>query len=285
VVTPSYFTLIRNSLRDGRLFTEQDDRDAPSVIIVNESFARTFMAGGSALGEQVRLRLPADSGHRKPAQIVGVVADSRPFAWDVHDVLYEPAPPEIFLPLQQNPESGRDLALLVRTQGEEGLLTSAIRRQIQVLKPGQPVFHVETLKSITEEALGPARLCLVILLTFAVTALAIACIGLYAIVSYAVARRTQEMGVRMALGADRRQIVNLVLGPGMQVLALGLAAGLGASFGTARLMSSLLYRVSSHDLVTLTVVSAIIASVAALASYIPARRAAKVDPMVALRYE
>ena len=85
-----------------------------------------------------------------------VVADTRPFAWDVHDVLYEPAPPEIFLPLQQNPESGRDLAVLVRTQGEEGLLTSAIRRQIQILKPGQPVFHVETLKSIAEEALGPA---------------------------------------------------------------------------------------------------------------------------------
>lgn len=285
VVTPSYFTLIRNPLRSGRLFTEQDGPEAPSVVIVNESFARTFMPGESALGEQVRLRLPADTHAVKLAQIVGIVTDSRQFAWDVHDVLYKPAPPEIFLPLQQNPESGRDLAVLVRTQGEAGMLASAIRRQIQILKPGQPVFHVQTLESITEEALGPARLCLIILSLFAVTALAIACIGLYAIVSYAVARRTQEMGVRMALGADRHQIVSLVLGQGMQVLALGIAAGLAASFGTARLMSSLLYRVSSHDLVTLTAVSALIASVAALASYIPARRAAKVDPMVALRYE
>ena len=285
VVTPSYFPLIRNPLRGGRLFTEQDGPDSPPVIIVNQSFARTFMPGENALGEQVRLRVPADPGHVKLAQIVGIIADSRPFAWDVHDVLYEPAPPEIFLPLVQNPESARDLAVLVRTQGEAAILTSAIRRQIQTLEPGQPVFHVQTLKAITEEALGPARLCLTILVSFAGTALAIACIGLYAIVSYAVARRTQEMGVRMALGADRHQIMTLVLGQGMQVLALGIAAGLVASFGTARLMSSLLYRVSSHDLITLTSVSALIATVASLASYIPARRAAQVDPMVALRYE
>lgn len=285
VVTPSYFTLIRNPLRSGRLFTEQDGPDAPSVIIVNESFAHTFMAGVNALGEQVRLRLPDDTHAMKLAQIVGIVADLRPFAWDVHDVLYEPAPPEIFLPVQQNPESARDLAVLVRTQGEEGMLTSAIRRQIQTLKPGQPVFHVQTLQSITEEALGPARLCFIILLSFAVTALAIACTGLYAIVSYAVARRTQEIGVRMALGADRHQILTLVLGQGMQVFALGIAAGLLASLGTARLMSSLLYRVSSHDFLTFTAVSVLIGCVASLASYIPARRASKVDPIVAVRCE
>lgn len=285
VVTPSYFTLIRNPLSGGRLFTEQDAPDAPSVIIVNESFARTFMPGGNALGEQLRLRLRADPGDMKLAQIVGIVRDSRQFARDVHDVLYEPAPPEIFLPLQQNPESARDLAVLVRTQGEAGMLTSAIRGQIQALKPGQPVFHVQTLQAITDEALGPARLCLMILLSFAITALAIACIGLYAIVSYAVANRTQEMGVRMALGADRHQIVSLVLGQGIQVVALGITAGLVASFGTARLMSSLLYRVSSHDVLTFTAVSILIGCVASLASYIPARRASKVDPMVALRCE
>ena len=285
VVTPSYFTLIRNPLRGGRLFTEHDGPDAPSVIMVNESFARTFLPGENAVGEQIRLRVPGDPVGVKLAQIVGIVADSRQFSRDVRDVLYKSAPPEVFLPLPQNPESARDLAVLVRTQGEAGMLTSAIRRQIQTLKPDQPVFHVQTLRAITEEALGPARLCFIVLASFAVTALVIACIGLYAVVSYDVARRTQEMGVRMALGADRRQIVTLVLGQGMQVLALGIAAGLIASFETARLMSSLLYRVSSHDFVTLTTVSTLISSVALLASYIPARRAAKVDPMVALRYE
>jgi putative ABC transport system permease protein len=138
---------------------------------------------------------------------------------------------------------------------------------------------------MTDEALGPARLCLVILASLAVTALLIASIGLYAIVSYSVARRTQEVGIRMALGAGRNQIVSLILTQGMQVAALGIALGLVVSFGTARLMSSLLYRVSSHDFVILISVSALIASVASLASYVPARRAAQVDPMVALRYE
>lgn len=285
VVSPSYFALIRTPLRNGRLFTEQDGPDSPPVIIVNESFARVFVPGESAIGKQVRLLVPPDRDNAKVTQIVGIVADSRQYSRDVHDVLYEPAPPEVFMPLLQNPESARDLAVLVRTQGEAGMLTSAIRHKIQTLKPDQPVFSIETLQAMTEEALGPARLCLIIFISFAVTALAIACIGLYAIVSYAVARRTQEMGVRMALGADRNQIVSLVLGQGMQVFALGIAAGLLASFGAARLMSSLLYRVSSHDFVTLTTVSALIAGVASLASYIPARRAAKLDPMVALRCE
>jgi putative ABC transport system permease protein len=285
VVSPSYFTLIRNPLRDGRLFTEQDGPDSPPVIIVNESFARTFLPGVSAIGKQIRLFVRADRETAKLAQIVGIVADSRQFARDIHDVLYEPAPPEVFMPLLQNPESARDLAVLVKTQGEAGILTSAIRHQIQTLKPDQPVFSVQTLSAITEEALGPARLCLIILVSFAVTALAIACIGLYAIVSYAVARRTQEVGVRIALGATQHQIVTLVLGQGTQIFALGIAAGLAASFGAARLMSSLLYRVSSHDFVTLTAVAVLIASVASFASYIPARRASKVDPMMALRCE
>jgi putative ABC transport system permease protein len=285
VVTPSYFTLIRNRLRDGRFFTEQDDPDAPPVVMVNESFARTYMPGQSALGKQIRLLLRTVTHDLKLAQIVGVVADSREFARDVHNVLYGPAPPEVFLPLLQNPETARDLAVLVRTQGRAGTLTAAIRQQIQSLKPDQPVYDVQTLQAMTDEALGPARLCLVILALFAVTALAIACIGLYAIISYAVVRRTQEVGVRMALGAGRRQIVNLILIQGMQMAALGIAAGLATSFGTARLMSTLLYRVSSHDFVTLITVSVLLTSVASLASYIPARRASKVDPMVALRYE
>ncbi len=285
VVTPSYFALIRNSLRTGRLFTEQDGPDSPPVILVNESFARTFIPGESAIGKQVRLFVSSNAQGAKLTQIVGVVADSRQFAWDAREVLFEPAPPEVFLPLQQNPESARDLAVLVRTQGDPGTLTSEIRRQIQALKPDQPVYDVETLQELTTEALGPARLCLVILMAFAATSLVIACIGLYAIISYAVTRRTQEMGVRMALGARRRQIVALILTQGLQVCALGIAAGLVASFGTGRLLSSLLYRVSSHDLLSLAVTTIVIAVLAVLASYIPARRAAKIDPMVALRYE
>jgi putative ABC transport system permease protein len=134
VVTPSYFTLIRNPLRGGRLFTDQDGPDAPSVIIVNESFVLTFMRGESALGRQVRLLFPSDAHDVKLAQIVGIVADSRQFSRDVHEVLYQPSPPEVFLPLLQNPESARDLAVLLRTQGDAGTLTAAIRQRIHDLK-------------------------------------------------------------------------------------------------------------------------------------------------------
>jgi ABC-type antimicrobial peptide transport system permease subunit len=138
---------------------------------------------------------------------------------------------------------------------------------------------------MTDEALGPARLCLLLLAIFAVTSVVTACVGRYAIMSYEVTQRTQEIGVRMALGAGRRDIVRLVLREGMLVAAGGLAIGLVASLGVTRLMSSLLYKVSSNDFVTLAAASALLSAVAVIASYVPARRAMRVDPLVALRYE
>jgi len=285
VVTPSYFALIRNALREGRSFTEEDAPNAPAVAIINESFARTYIPNDNAIGKQLRLRLPADARGGDLVQIVGVVADSRQFARDVHEVLYEPSPPEIFLPLLQHSQSARDLAVLLRSQGEPTALTEAVRRQIYSLNPEQPVYDVQTLRAMTDESMGPAHLCLVLLGALAAAALVTACIGLYAIVSQGVAQRTQEIGVRMALGAARRDIAGLIVTEGMRVVLVGIAAGLAVSFGTARLMASLLYRVPPHDLATLISVCVILAVVSALASYIPARRAAKVDPMAALRYE
>jgi len=285
VITPSYFSVIRNSLREGRSFTEQDTSEAPAVAIVNESFARTYIPNETAVGKQLRLALSANAREPGLAEIVGVVANSRQFAWDVHDVLYEPSPPEIFLPLLQHPQSDRDLAVLLRTEGDPVILTEAVRRQIHGLNPEQPVYDIQTLRAMTDESLGPAHLCLVLLAALAAAALVTACIGLYAIVSYGVAQRTQEIGLRMALGAGRREITRLIVGEGMRVVLVGLAAGLAMSFGTARLMSSMLYRVPPHDLATLISVCGLLAVIAALASYIPARRAARVDPMVALRYE
>jgi len=147
------------------------------------------------------------------------------------------------------------------------------------------VFSVQTLREMADEALGPARLCLLLLVIFAVTSIVTACVGLYAIVSYEVTQRTQEIGVRMALGASRSDILRLVLREGILVVTAGLALGLLASLGVTRLMGSLLYGVSYNDLVTLTGVSALLTIVSVIASYIPARRAMRVDPMVALRYE
>lgn len=285
IVTPSYFAVIRNRVREGRAFTDEDQPHAPAVAIVNESFVRTYMPNDTAIGKQLRLLLTADAPGTGLVQIVGVVADSRQFAWDVRNVLYEPSSPEIFLPLVQHPQSARDLAVLLRSRAEPTSLTEAVRQQIQSLNSEQSVYDIQTLQDMTDESLGPAHLCLVLLAALATTALITACIGLYAIVSYGVAQRTQEIGVRMAIGAERRDIARLVISEGMRLVLVGVAAGLAVSFGTARLMSGLLYRVPPHDLATLISVCIILTLVSALATYFPARRAAKVDPIVALRYE
>jgi putative ABC transport system permease protein len=292
VIAPSYFAVVRTPLRRGRFFREQDGAEAQRVVIVNERFARLYFPNEDAVGKQIRLEnreSQSDPGRGAPAtsvaQIAGVVEDSKQFAWNVGDVLYEPASPEIYAPLLQQSEDGRDIALLLRTAAEPATLAEAVRLEVLRMDPDQPVFSVQTLRAITDEALGPARLCLLLLAIFAVTSMVTACVGLYAIMSYEVTQRTQEIGLRMALGAGRRDIVRLVLKEGILVAAGGLALGLLGSLGVTRLMSSLLYKVSSNDFVTLAAVSALLSAVALIASYVPARRAMRVDPLVALRYE
>jgi putative ABC transport system permease protein len=292
VITPSYFSVIRTPLREGRFFTEQDGAESAGVVIVNERFARTFFPKEDAVGRQIRLENRESNAGRAGGppsdgllQIAGVVQDSKQFSWDVHNVLYEPAAPEIYVPLLQHPEDGRDMAILLKTQAEPGPLAGPVRLQVLQMDADQPVFSVQTLRAITDEALGPTRLCLLLLAIFAVTSIVTACVGLYAIVSYEVTQRTQEIGVRMALGARRRDVLALVLREGMLVVSGGLAIGLLASLGVTRLMSSLLYGVPYNDLATLVGVSLLLTVVALIASCVPARRAMRVDPMVALRYE
>jgi putative ABC transport system permease protein len=292
VIAPSYFAVVRTPLRRGRFFREQDGAEARRVVMVNERFARLYFPNEDAVGKQIRLEnreSQSDPGRGAPAtsvaQIAGVVEDSKQFAWNVGEVLYEPASPEIYAPLLQRPEDGRDIALLLRTAAEPATLAEAVRLEVLRMDPDQPVFSVQTLRAITDEALGPARLCLLLLAIFALTSMVTACVGLYAIMSYEVTQRTQEIGLRMALGAGRRDIVRLVLKEGILVAAGGLALGLLGSLGVTRLMSSLLYKVSSNDFVTLAAVSLLLSAVALIASYVPARRAMRVDPLVALRYE
>jgi hypothetical protein len=215
-------------LRRGRFFREQDGAEAPRVVIVNERFARLYFPNEDAVGKRIRLEnreRQSDPGRGAPAngiaQIAGVVEDSKQFAWNVGDVLYEPASPEIYAPLLQQPEDGRDIALLLRTEAEPATLAEAVRLEVLRVDPDQPVFSVQTLRAITDEALGPARLCLLLLAIFAVTSMATACVGLYAIMSYEVSQRTPEIGVRMALGAGRRDIARLVLREGILVATGG----------------------------------------------------------------
>ena len=293
VITPQYFAVIRTPLREGRFFHEQDSRDAPGVAIVNERFTQTYFPGQGAVGKQIRLeseysgRYAARESDGSPiVQIVGVVADSRQLTqWSAVRELYDPASPEIFVPFLQHPEAGRNMGLLVRTQTDPANLTNAVRQQVLGVDADETLDDIETLRDQADLVLGPSRLCLLLLSIFAGTAIVTACVGLFAIVSYTVIRRTHEIGIRVALGARQHDVLRVVVREALLVAATGLAVGLVASFGVTRIMSSLLYRVASNDFITLTVVSALLAAVAVFASYIPARRATKLDPMVALRYE
>ena len=292
VVSPGYFQAIATPLREGRFFEEMDGPGNPAVAMVNESFARSWFHGEDVVGKRIQLhnlyaREGLESGRpvNDSVQIIGVVKDSRQDASrHLHD-LYAAPSPEIYVPFRQHAAANRDMALLLRTTSDPAALTDAVRRQVLGMDAGQPVYDIQTLQQLTDVALGPSRLALVLLAVFAAMALLIASVGLYAIVSYSVTQRTQEIGIRMAMGAAREDVLHLLVREGMAWAAAGLGFGLFASFGLTRLMSTLLYGVRPNDVATLAAVSVVLIGVALLASYIPARRATQVDPMVALRYE
>jgi putative ABC transport system permease protein len=292
VVTPGYFMTIGTPLREGRVFEETDGMGNPAVALVNESFARTWFPAEDAVGKRIQLHhmyartgIEPEQSASATAHIVGVVKDSRQDASrHLHD-LYSAPSPEIYVPFRQHAAANRDMALLLRTASDPGALTEAVRRQVLAIDAGQPVYDIQTLQQLTDDALGPSRLALVLLAVFAGMALLIASVGLYAIVAYSVTQRTQEIGIRMAMGARREDVLYLVVRKGMASALSGLAFGLVASFGLTRLMSTLLYGVRPNDIATLAAVSIALVGVALLATYIPARRAMQVDPIVALRYE
>jgi putative ABC transport system permease protein len=259
--------------------------------MVNESFAQTYFPGEEAVGKQIRLENRTGSSAPRAdssdmLQIVGVVANARQIEyWQDMSDLSKPITPEIYVPLWQHPEAVRELALLVRTAVDPGTVTGAVRREVLAIDSERPAYSIETLEDLADHALGPTRVGLLILGTFAGVALLTACVGLYAIVSYSVAQRTHEIGIRMALGARQGEVLRLVARDGIPVVAIGLLVGLVSSLGLTRLMSSIVYGVSANDGATLLAVSAVLTATAVLAVYIPARRATTVDPIEALRYE
>jgi putative ABC transport system permease protein len=291
MITPQYFTVVGTSLREGRGFAENDGPGTAAVAMVNESFAQTYFPGQEAVGRQIQLENRTGRSAPQPdssdvLQIVGIVSDARQIEyWQDMSDLNKPITPEIYVPLWQHPEAVRELALLVRTAVDPGTVTDAVRREALAVDSERPAYRIETLAGLADHALGPTRVCLLILGTFAGVALLTACIGVYAIVSYSVAQRTHEIGIRMALGAKQRDVLRLVARDGIPVVAIGLLVGLASSLGLTRLMSSIVYGVSANDGATLLVVSAVLTATAILAVYIPARRAMRVDPIVALRYE
>jgi putative ABC transport system permease protein len=243
---------------------------------VSEAFARRFWPGESAVGKRVNPGDPNDPADW--CEVVGVVRDVRQF-----DLAAEPKPQMYFTYTQAGIFLPRHL--VVGTEGDPLAVAGAVRKAVWEVDGEQPVSDISTMKDVLSESLARERFSMLLFGIFAGLALVLAAVGLYGVMSYTVAQRTREIGLRMALGAQRRDVLRLVVGQGLKLVLAGVALGLVASFALTRLMKSLLYGVSATDPATLAVISLVLVAVAALASYIPARRATRVDPLIALRYE
>lgn len=272
MVTPRYFEAVGTPLREGRAFNEADNETSTRVVVVSESLARRFFPGGRAVGGH--LIISEEAG---PLEVVGVAADVK------DEDIEEEAELSLYLPYRQDP--WWKMGLVVRTEGDPSHLAPLLREEVRALDRDLPIYNVRTMQTIIDEALSPKRLAMFMFALFAVCALVLAGVGIYAVMSYAVTQRTHEIGVRLALGAQARDILRLVVGHGLVLTLVGLVLGLVGSLALTRAMSGILYNVSATDPFTFFGISLLLAGVALLASFIPARRATKVDPMVALRYE
>jgi predicted permease len=278
VVGPRYFETLRTPLLSGRDFTTQDRAGAPQVVIINETLARRYFPNGDALGK--RLIFGAYRGSPIPLQhleIVGVVKDAK-----YMDMTEQPRR-MMFLPLAQSYRP--EVRLHVRTAQDPNAMVAAIRRETQKLDANLPVYNVKTLEEQKDRSLYAARLAATLLSVFGGLALLLASVGLYGVMAYVVGQRRREIGVRLALGARRRDIFGLVVKEGMALVAAGVAVGLAGAIAGTRLLATFLYGVEPTDAATFIGVALLLAAVALLANYLPARRAAQTDPMLALRAE
>jgi predicted permease len=275
VVTPGYFETMGIRLVEGRFFNASDGAGAPDVIIVNQTMARMFWGNDSPLGRRVR---PGNS--KEWCTVVGVVADVKNAGID------KPTGTELYLPYNQpQGASMTNMYLLVRAKSDSLDVSSSVRRELNDLDSSVPISSVRSMEDVVETAQSRPRFLTLLLTVFSGVALALALVGIYGVLSYLVARRSREFGLRMALGAPRQHVLGLVLKQGAMLALAGVFFGLLAALGLTRLMSSVLYGVRATDPITFIVMPLALAGVALLASYVPARRATKVDPMVALRYE
>ena len=259
----------------GRFFSEGDAADAPLVAIVNEAMVKKYWPNTDPVGK----RITFDDPRKNPkwVTIVGVVGSVRHRGLDVVPQ------PEYYVPNPQDPQ--RELILTVRSAQDSRSLASAVRREIMSIDPDQPIANVRTLEEVASESIAPRRMSVVLLGAFAGIALLLASVGIYGVISYLVVQRTHEIGVRMALGAQRSDVLRLVVGHAAKLVGIGTVIGLVLAFLSTRLLSALLYNVGAFDVTTFLFVTIALATVALLASYIPAHRAARADPVVALGHD
>jgi predicted permease len=281
IVSPEYFHLLGMPLERGRLFSDQDLEDTPQVAVINQAAARTYWPNQDPLGKRVRLRLDSrqPSSSAKPAwtTIVGVIADART------ESLADSAVPQIYRSVYQR--STKDLAIFLRGQLDSSVISAQVREQVQSIDPELPVFHAETLDDVLATSLSVRRFSMEMVALFAATALLLAGLGIYGTISYVVYEQTREIAIRLALGAQRSNILKMVLRRGLGLAAAGAGLGVAGALIVSHLMAGLLFGVSPNDLTTFAGVTLVLTTVALAASYIPALRAMRLDPITTLHSE
>jgi predicted permease len=271
------------SLLRGRFITDQDNENTPIVVDIDDSFARMYFPDQDPIGKRLNF-----TEFNVRAEIVGVVGHVKQYGLDNDPKGSIQA--QFFYPFMQVPEKimplvAKSVAVVLRTQGDPTAIMGQVRETVKEIDPRQVIYNVQTMDDVVATSFAARRLTMILLTVFAALALALACVGIYGVISYLVGRRTQEIGIRMALGAQRRDILHLVLGEGAKMASLGAGVGIAASLGLTRLMAKQLFGVSAHDPLTYAGVAALLMLVAIAACYIPARRAVRVDPMTSLRRE
>jgi putative ABC transport system permease protein len=274
-VSPDYFRVLGAPLVRGRFFEAGDDEQAARVVLIDEALAQRFFPNVDPLGRHVK---PGSRESRAPwMTIVGVVGNIKTDGFD------KPDTPHFYLPMFQSP--GYAMAVYVRTQGNPSGLSQALRQQVQAVDPNLPLFGEQTMEDLVSASLAQRRFAMQVVALFGVLALFLAGIGIYGVMAYSVTQRTREIGIRLALGASTGAILRWLLGRGLRLTLIGVAAGLLGALAVGRLLRGLLFGVAPTDVITYAGLTLLLAVVALLACYIPARRATKVDPLVALRYE
>ncbi len=273
-ISPDYPKAVEIPLLRGRSFTWMDRETTEPVILINEKAARQWFPAENPIGQQIRL---VDSASTAPLTVVGILGDIRQGGFETE------VKPSIFLPWLRNPAPG--LFLAIRTSGKPAQLGEAVQKKILAVHPDQPVFNVQTMEQRLRESVLPRRLIWFVLGTFSILSWVMAILGTYGVMAYAVAQQNREIGIRMALGAQPSAVIGSILKRGLKLIGCGVSAGLLAAFFMTRLLGHFLFQVGATDGATFAGVTLLLSAVALLACYIPAHRASKVDPMVALRYE
>ncbi len=277
-VTPDYFRAMATPVLRGRVFNSRDTKDSRPVVIVNDVLAQRFFPGGNAIGQQIVLTNDENNQPLQPKEIIGIVGSSR------HASLAIQPLPEFYIPAAQDPQRRMDLVIRTAASDPAGLQNS-LRNIVHEFDKDLFVPTLEPLEKRIGVTLARPRFNMMLLGTFAVVAMTLAAIGIYGVIAYTVAQRTREIGIRMALGAQKIDMLTMILRQSFAIIGIGLVAGIFGALAMTRLMSSLLYGVSASDLSIYTIVTIVLSGAALIATYFPARRAMAVDPMVALRYE